>query len=105
MQTHLSQHPRFGFTEQRIVATALTNVALTGVAVERRAGMRFAVVVGLFSLTGGAGSVSLIIEGSNTSVNWFELSRTGPTELFTADGQVVVLNAAAGDGQVDLERW
>lgn len=105
MQTQLSQHPRYGFTEQRIIDTNLTNVALTGVAVERRVGMRFAVVVGLYSLTGGGGEVSLIIEGSNTGVNWFELSRTASTELFTTDGQVVVLNAAAGDGQVDLERW
>lgn len=97
-------HPRFGFTEKRIINEALTDTSLTGTTVERTAGLREVVALGVFSLTAGAGSVGLRLEASNDGVNWFTLSQTSPTELFTADGQVQILNAA-GSGQVDLQHF
>lgn len=97
-------HPRFGFTEKRIVNEALTDLSLVGTMVERTAGLREVVALGVFTLTGGAGSVGFGLEGSNDGVNWFTLSQSGPTELFNTNGQVEILNQS-GSGEVDLEHF
>ena len=102
--TYLS-HPRFGFTPKYLINDTLVNATLTGAGVSRTEGLRFCICVGLFTLTAGSGEVSLILEGSNDSgVNWFQIASTPPTELFTTDGQLIVLNSAGG-GSVDLERF
>lgn len=97
-------HPRFGFHEDRLFNGSLTTASPTGPSLDRMAGLRQVICMGIFTLAGGAGSVGLIIEGSNDGVNWFVLSNTAPTELFTTNGQVQILNEI-GSGLVDLEHW
>ena len=72
-QNTFLEHPRYGFTEQRIINETLTSAALTGASVFRRQGMRFAICAGLITITAGAGEVGLIIEGSNDNVNFIGL--------------------------------
>lgn len=103
MQNTYLQHPRFGFTEQRLIDEVLTEVALTGVSVERPSGTRMAVCVGVFTLNAGPGEVQLIVEGSNDGSNWFTLGSTTSEDNFTATS-TVVLNASS-TGQVDLQRF
>jgi hypothetical protein len=98
----LDLHPKFGFSQQQMINTALTGAAPTGSAVQRPAGVRSVVAVGIFTLSAGTGEVSLILEGSNDGTNWFVVSQTALTEYFTTNGQTQVLNDA-GDGLVDLE--
>lgn len=100
----MDSHPRFGFTPRTIFNGVLTDASLVGPAVSRVQGLRFVVVPGTFSLTGGAGEVKLLLEGSNDGVNWFVCAETDLTDLFTTDGQVEILNSQ-GSGQVDLEHF
>ncbi len=102
--TPADAHPRFGFTEKRIINEALTDSALVGVAVPRTAGLQFVVAMGTFTLSAGTGEVQLLVEGSNDNANWVTLGQTAPTENFTTNGQFQILNAG-GTGQVDLEHW
>jgi hypothetical protein len=102
--TPADAHPRFGFSEKRLIDESLTDGSLTGTAVMRTAGLRDVVALGVFTLTGGSGEVGFRIEASNDGVNWFTLTQTSPTQLFTTNGQVEILNDA-GSGQVDLEHF
>ncbi len=96
-------HPRFGFSEQQMIDEVLSNGTLTSALVERPAGTRFAVVIAVFTLTGGAGTVRFFVEGSNDDTNWHVIAQTSGTTDFTATA-TRVLNAA-GTSQVDLQRW
>lgn len=95
-------HPRFEFSEQRLVNTVLANASLVGSPVVRVAGTRFAVALGVFTLLGGAGSVRMIVEGTLDGVNWFVLASTTDSTDFDATSQAV-LNANSS-GQIDLQR-
>jgi len=102
--TPADAHPRFGFTEKRIINEALTDASLVGTAVPRTAGLQYVVAMGTFALTAGTGEVQLLVEGSNDNSNWVTLGQTAPTENFTTNGQFQLLNVG-GTGQVDLEHW
>jgi len=97
-------HPKFGFTEKQLVNEALIDSALTGTNVSRTGGLSSVIVMGTLSLTAGTGSVNLLLEGSNDGVNWFTLGQTAPTEYFTTDAQVQILNAS-GTGLVEVEHF
>lgn len=102
--TPADAHPRFGFTEKRIINEELTDASLVGVAVPRTAGLQFVVAMATFTLTAGTGEVQFLVEGSNDNANWVTLGLTSPTENFTINGQFQILNAE-GTGQVNIEHW
>lgn len=96
-------HPRFGFSQQQMIDVVLTDVSLTSALAARAAGTRFAVVVGVYTLTGGAGTVRLFLEGTLDGTNWFVLAQTSGALDLTGSGQVV-LNSQASS-LVDLQRF
>lgn len=104
VQNTMLQHPRYGFSEQRMVNQVLTEASLTGTSVERPAGTRFAVGIGDYTLNASSGEVQLLIEGSCDGSNWFTVARTASgVDNFTGTS-LVVLNAASS-GQIDLQRF
>lgn len=102
--TPLDLHPRFGFTEKRIINAVLTDASLASAAVPRTAGLESVVAMGTFTLIGGTGEVQLIVEGSNDNASWVVLGQTVAPSNFSANGQFEILNAI-GTGQVSLEHW
>lgn len=94
-------HPRYGFSEQQMIDEVLTDASLVSATADRAAGTRYAVALGIFTLTGGAGSVRMFIEGTLDGTNWVVLAQS--TTDFSASGQAV-LNAA-GNSLVDLQRF
>ena len=102
--TPMDAHPRHGFSPLTPFDGSLTNATLVTAAIPRVAGLRYVVVPGIFTLVAGAGSVQLFLEGSNDAVNWVVCAQSGPTELFTTNGQEEILNSE-GSGQADLEHF
>jgi len=98
------QSPRFGFSPKQLITTSLTDAALTGLSVPRAPGLQFVVAMGTITLTGGAGEVSLLVEGSNNGSDWITVGETSPSEYFTSNGQVQILNVSTGS-LTDLEHW
>lgn len=96
-------HPRFEFSEQRLINQILTQAALSGTTTTRVAGTRFAVAIGIFTLTGGAGTVRFLVEGTLDGTNWFTLASTTAATDFTGSG-TVILNASSS-GLIDLQRF
>jgi len=92
-------HPRFGFSEQQMIDTLLSNATLASALTERVAGTRFAAMIGVFVLTGGAGIVRLFLEGSNDDVNWETISFVN----FVTTAKKVV--NSGGNSLVDMQRF
>jgi hypothetical protein len=96
-------HPRFGFSEQQMINEILANASLASTLQVRAAGTRFAVAIGVFTLSAGVGTVRMFVEGTLDGTNWFVLAQTSGATDLSASGQVV-LNAS-GSSLVDLQRF
>lgn len=84
-----------GYQRAALLAVALTQAALTGTGELRPSGCYELGVVGTLTITGGAAvnGVTLVLEGSNDDITYFEITRTATA--FTVSGQVQELNALA----------
>lgn len=95
---------RAGYNENRFGTPSLTNSSLTGSAITVPQGILECCVVASLTVTGGTGSIRLILEGSHDATNWHTISQLPESELLTTNGSIAALNADAGSVTL-LQRW